>query len=313
MSLLSYTSSSPGLPKAFEYFIFFQIDNVAGFRDTMRSYVIPKISTAREVFGMMKNKTFPPSGFPNDHWEYVGCSVGFSSRGLAELNLTDYLHDEAFHRGQKRDAKDLGDAGSERNGVFQPDWDTKYLEDIHGVFQITAHNNNKGTEFVSNLRKAFAHSAGIKQVLYLSTKFRPDPHTPQEHFGFRDGIAKPEFKGYTFDDELPMKFAGSPVVDPGLILMGRKGDLEKERRPSWAIDGSFFVFRKLKQLVPEFHAFLQENGAKIFPTLKPDAAADKLGARIFGRWKSGIIYSILQFIPQLIYFFYRNTRSPLTR
>ncbi|KAF5368239.1 hypothetical protein D9757_011219 [Collybiopsis confluens] len=270
----------PGLNKAYQYFIFFRFNKLSGFRDTMKSEIIPVISTAKDVFDMLKKKEFPSSGLPNTDWEYVGCSVGFSSIGLSKLGLNDYLYDEAFHRGQKQDAKDLGDKGTESEGEFLPDWEDKYLEEIHGVFQITAHNDSKGKAFAYQLKQAFSYSKGIKTVLSFQTQFRPHPDTPNEHFGFRDGISKPEIEGYTFDDELPIRF-------PGCLLMGRKGDLDKDRRPAWAFDGSFFVFRKLRQLVPEFNSFLQENGVKLFPSSTPENAADKLGARVFGRWKSG--------------------------
>ena len=60
-------------------------------------------------------------------------------------------------------------------------------------------------------------------------------------------------------------------------------------RPSWALDGSFFVFRYLKQLVPEFNNFLEANALEVpNPILPGDpSGADLLGARLVGRWKSG--------------------------
>jgi Dyp-type peroxidase family len=60
-------------------------------------------------------------------------------------------------------------------------------------------------------------------------------------------------------------------------------------RPSWALDGSFFVFRYLKQLVPEFNNFLEANALEVpTPILPGDpSGADLLGARLVGRWKSG--------------------------
>jgi len=45
-------------------------------------------------------------------------------------------------------------------------------------------------------------------------------------------------------------------------------------------------FRKLKQYVPEFVAFLLQNGTG-FSGLTPQQGADFLGARFVGRWKSG--------------------------
>jgi len=46
------------------------------------------------------------------------------------------------------------------------------------------------------------------------------------------------------------------------------------------------AFRKLDQLVPEFNAFLLKNGAGL-DGLTPEEGAEFLGARLFGRWKSG--------------------------
>lgn len=40
------------------------------------------------------------------------------------------------------------------------------------------------------------------------------------------------------------------------IILGHNGDMENvqgNQHPSWAKDGSYFVFRKLKQYVPEFN------------------------------------------------------------
>lgn len=59
-------------------------------------------------------------------------------------------------------------------------------------------------------------------------------------------------------------------------------------RPLWALDGSFLVFRKLKQLVPEFNKFLTDNHLQnAAGTLTVQQGADLLGARMVGRWKSG--------------------------
>lgn len=69
------------------------------------------------------------------------------------------------------------------------------------------------------------------------------------------------------------------------MLLGKEGD-PVSSRPSWAVEGSFLVFRQLSQLVPEFHDFLDQNPVDI-PGLPRDKGSELLGARLVGRWKSG--------------------------
>ncbi|KAJ7201687.1 hypothetical protein GGX14DRAFT_464677 [Mycena pura] len=78
---------------------------------------------------------------------------------------------------------------------------------------------------------------------------------------------------------------GQAIVDPGTLLLGETGDTVT--RPAWAKDGSFLVFRQLKQLVPEFNKFLTDNPIVKPGVLTPRQGSDLLGARMMGRWKSG--------------------------
>lgn len=175
----------------------------------------------------------------------------------------------------------------------KPEWDTEFQQVIHGVFQITGHDDEKMLAFIDQIETAFASQgsgrsqSSIVKILLFHSSFRPPPETPNEHFGYRDGISKPEVEGFTFDAKRPMRFPGSPVVDLGLIVMGHEGDEDRARRPSWAVDGSFFVFRKLKCYVPEFNDFLDAEAPKLFPNLPLVKGRALLGARMFGRWKSG--------------------------
>ncbi|KAJ7601434.1 hypothetical protein B0H17DRAFT_1155301, partial [Mycena rosella] len=63
-----------------------------------------------------------------------------------------------------------------------------------------------------------------------------------------------------------------------VFLLGERGDPFQESRPSWAVDGSFLVFRQLQAAVPEFNKFLTttHSGAPIF--LAPTADDPVLGA-----------------------------------
>ncbi len=79
-------------------------------------------------------------------------------------------------------------------------------------------------------------------------------------------------------------------MNQGVIITGRTGDTVT--RPAWALDGSLLAFRYLKQLVPEFNAFLEANALPVTTTapapFTTPTGADFLGARLVGRWKSGM-------------------------
>ena len=93
-------------------------------------------------------------------------------------------------------------------------------------------------------------------------------------FGYLDGVSQPAVLGV---DETVL--LGQETVRQGIILLGREGDTTT--RPSWALDGSFLTFRYLSQLVPEFQRFVDAKNP-------PGAPEDLLGARLVGRWKSGM-------------------------
>lgn len=277
---------SPGLPKSLQFFYFFQITDVNHFRQAVRKFVVPNIATAHQI----TTTNLPPSGTPKPDVEFLGFSVGFSSAGLIKLGLTDSLRDESFDRGQLADAKSLGDSGVERGGNFNPDWDAQFKGAIHGIFQISAHSEGRAVAFMKKIDEEFStgkRASSITKIILLRAEFRPDSHAQHEHFGYRHGISNPEVEDVTFTGDKPMRFPGSPVVDMGLIVMGYDGDEDKSNRPAWAVDGSFLVFRKLKCLVPEFDEFLLKEGSRMFPNIDRQRAADRLGSRLFGRWKNG--------------------------
>lgn len=97
-------------------------------------------------------------------------------------------------------------------------------------------------------------------------------------FGFADGIAQPAVDGVP-----TVVHRGTETIHQGIILVGRGGDTLKDQRPSWALDGSFLAFRKLKQNVPEFQKFLDVEA------VNTGLSSELLGAKLVGRWKSGML------------------------
>jgi deferrochelatase/peroxidase EfeB len=233
----------------------------------------------------MKVKWTPPGE------RIVGLNVSFSSLGLAKLGFTESLLDESFDTGQLFDARSLGDAGQTRGSYWSPSWDSEFKADIDGVFSITAHidTEDKAKQLIAQLEAAFteARKVSLKKIVQIRASLRDGLNEPNDFFGYRDGISKPEIEDASFGRTQPMVFKGSSVVDMGVIVMGHDGDEDRAVRPQWARDGSFMVFRKLKMLAPEFRTFVRQESFKMFPGKERGYAQDLFGARLVGRWKSG--------------------------
>jgi len=133
-----------------------------------------------------------------------------------------------------------------------------------------------------------------------------------EHFGFKDGISQPAIRGLAskdptdfFDARLLAStdrnfdyFAepGRPLVWPGQFLLGyNRQDPEEALKPKapaplevgWQRNGSYLVYRRLRQKVHLFWQFC-ENGAQALggATNKP-VSREFFAASLIGRWPSG--------------------------
>ena len=208
---------------------------------------------------------------------------------------------DPFFVGQQKEAvAHLGDP--KKSDGTTPDWDERFLQDIHGVIIITG-DSPETVEAKKEAVYGIFHSNSVNEIIPVFGEGREDPFSAHEQsvficclrckiielnldisFGFLDGVSEPAVKG--FDD--PPK-PGEPIaVNPGVIVTGYDGDLNQ--REPWARDGSFLVFRWLFQLVPNFNNFLRDNALKKDGEgrdLPPGLGADLLGARMVGRWKSG--------------------------
>ena len=172
-----------------------------------------------------------------------------------QLGITDDLGDTIYSAGQLADASDpnagLADPGTLRqDGTVDPAWDPLFKQTIHGCFLIAGDSTLTIDARVAELETILLGT--IETLLpILSGNVRPDDQAGHEHFGFLDDISQPPVIGFREPNtgEIPTK--------PGVILLGEDGD--NGTRPAWAKDGSFLAFRKLRQLVPEFHNFLAKN------------------------------------------------------
>ncbi|KAI2626232.1 Dyp-type peroxidase [Xylaria nigripes] len=281
-----------GLGKKHEVFFFFRVKDrcASAFRDDLRQ-LIPLVTNTIEAKAFHQScheakEEAAKQGKPCLQIENSGVNIAFSQKGLVALGITDDIGDEVFKKGMVADAAGLGDNLSE--------WDANFKKEIHGVIMVVANSKAVLGGTLNNIKRIFQvgrKDATIEEITHLAGQTRPGSEDGHEHFGFADGISQPAVQGV---DAGVTSEPNEKPVRQGVILLGREGDNGNgtpsgNKRPEWALDGSFLAFRYLKQLVPEFDAFLEANALKVpFPPAPGDPnGAELLGARLVGRWKSG--------------------------
>ncbi|KAI1423342.1 hypothetical protein F5Y12DRAFT_757930 [Xylaria sp. FL1777] len=285
-----------GLGKKNEVFFFFSIrpGQASSFREALRSF-IPLVTSTTEAKNFHQTikegkKEAAKQGRPFPLIDNSGVNISFSQKGLVVLGITDDIGDDVFKMGMLADAGALGDDITE--------WDADFKKEIHGVIAIASNNKivlGKTLDQIKRIFRVGQKDATIAEVTHLIGQTRPGAESGHEHFGFNDGLSQPAVKDV---DAGVTSEPGEQPVRQGVILLGREGDdgvvipgqsAQPVTRPPWALDGSFLAFRYLKQLVPEFDAFLEANPLDVpFARAPGDpTGAELLGARLVGRWKSG--------------------------
>jgi Dyp-type peroxidase family len=128
----------------------------------------------------------------------------------------------------------------------------------------------------------------------------------KEHFGFRDGVSQPGVRGRLSDGErhyltrryvdpaderaLALSRPGQPLVWPGQFVFGYEGQRNDDPLrpgavvhggPEWTRNGSFLVFRRLRQDVATFRSEL----ARLADVA--GVSSELLAAKLVGRWPGG--------------------------
>ena len=256
--------------------------------------------------------TLPPG--MNDVW----LNIAVSGSGLSKL-LSEGRHagdvgsftDQGFQRGLAARSSLLGDPtdpaaeGNPANWVFGgPGREADVL------LILAADREVAGALALAEVR-ANAVAGGLT-VLYEESGHKLDA-IGKEHFGFQDGISQPGVRGRlrgfpgdfitprTIDpsllpDALLYGLPGQYLVWPGEFVFGypRSGadpltpGQVNLPGPAWSRNGSYLVFRRLRQDVAGFRSFLAQSaevlsGNPAFAGVTPEW----VGARLLGRWPSG--------------------------
>lgn len=285
-----------GLQKNLERFVFFEIKDVRGFKRALQNSIASRITTTRKVLSqeleLKKRKE------RSDHTliHLVGLNVGFTHNGTKKLVPGEDLKDPSFTAGAKSQANVLGDPFDAADPQKTPTtWLPEFLSDgIDGVFLVTGETENAVND--ESTYMLFSLGSTITVIYDETAHVRPGLARGHEHFGWLDGVSNPGVKGLT--DPFP----GQRLIDAGAFVFGYPMPNPTAPRPAQpapdalAKNGSFMVFRRLKQRVPEFKQFILDAAQGAQPVQGTDpktnvvtAGMDPvlLGARMVGRWKSG--------------------------
>jgi len=278
-----------GLQKNVEKFMFFEITDATVFKRRMKEKVIVRITTAlvahlRE-FQVIQRKALGGQGL----LPLVGLNVGFTFDGLKALLGPDVVgFDKSFESGAMHRARDLNDPvdGKGRPSTWKPQFRSGRVD---GVFLVTGPDEDVVGAESAELLSRLGNSVRVVYSEIGSVR----PERGHEHFGFLDGVSQPGVRGLTARQNASDEDQGLPGQDllwPGLFVFGYPGQdkvnhKKKGREPAmpfrWMRNGSYMVFRRLEQKVPEFRAFIAAQALEL--GIDPEL----LAARMVGRWRSG--------------------------
>ena len=278
-----------GLHKDVEDFVFFKIRDAPALKRALRRDIIGRITSVRQARERDTWIDRHKDAGRRSRLPLFGLNLGLTKDGLTQLlGPRRPTCDPSFERGADHadTIRALGDP--ERTAWLKPFGSDR----IDGVFMITGHDR----ELVAFHRARLLGLLGgsIKVVYSELGEVRPGSQRKHEHFGFLDGISQPGIRGL---DRPSRPFAapsqglpGQDLLWPGEFVLGYPTQDPKDpNRPGpvaplpapWAKNGSYMVFRRLEQRVPEFRRFVVRQAARL--GMYPDL----LAARMVGRWRSG--------------------------
>ncbi|OBZ73081.1 Dye-decolorizing peroxidase msp1 [Grifola frondosa] len=273
-------------PKMAENFIFFVIKDVTDFKSKLKNYTPTNTTTVLQNLKEISKK----KGTEDDpHVDLQQSQIAFTQSGLITLGViksSDKLGDSIFDDGPLW--KQVPKLGDSQRDQYSPAF--KYGKK-HGVFMVAASDPDLCKKESDRIKALFGFSIG--DVDEEAGFVRPGKkNRGHEHFGYKDGVSQPALRG------LVKPHKGQLQADPGVVVMGYKGDPLLKTRPAWMKDGTYMVIRKLEQDVPYFNKYLQfysPNWRDYVPKdhdsnkdpLSTKEAEELVGARLVGRWKSG--------------------------
>jgi Dyp-type peroxidase family len=309
-----------GFNKDFQTLLFLEIVDAFLFKRWLKPW-IPFVATTAEVLAF--NRLFKQLRERRLGWPHTvkatWMNIAFSYKGLEKLVPKDVgmFKDQAFKDGLAARSASLGDPTDPNFEGCPDNWVIGGMPNEADVVMIFASDDCadllaevarvEASLYITDQGKSNRSGA---QVIYKQHGAElPGPLYRHEHFGFRDGVSQPAIRGLISKDpdelleprrnpENTQSLPGQDLVWPGEFVFGYQGqdanksveepgDHEVMEGPDWTRDGSFLVFRRLRQDVPAFHQFLLGVARKYGKGSNLEKGKALFGAKCVGRWTSG--------------------------
>jgi Dyp-type peroxidase family len=239
-------------------------------------------------------------------------AIGFSSVGLKALTpgAAD-IPSEAFRLGLAARSELLGDPRDPSNEGHVSNWRVGRPGRELDAIIIVAGNQRMPVTARARVIIRQLRAVGAK-VSFENGDVRKDD-TGHEHFGFNDGISQPGIRGrastrpndFITNRHLPPAktpdawlygYPGQDLVWPGEFVLGYPKTSPDPLlpgpsailKPEWTRNGSFLVFRRLRQDVELFWRTMRSEANRL--SALPGFAGltdERLAALLVGRWRSG--------------------------
>jgi Dyp-type peroxidase family len=280
-----------GFNKDYASFLFLALPEGQAQARAWLAELVDQVATAEEVkqfndlFRAIRRRHGDREGVVEAAW----MNLAFTHEGLDRLGVSDSelsQFPEEFREGMRKRSQTIGDVGENDPKRWPNDLGTRA---IHALMIVAADSiEGLNREVLYFIRHAASH--GVSLVFQQNGMTRSDA-PGYEHFGFRDGVSQPAVRGLTTSSYPSSSVESDPpqdVVAAGEFVLGyprqqppgSAGD-PLSPRPEWTHNGSYLVFRRLRQDVKGFRDFLAREAAA------HNMSVDLLGAKLVGRYRSG--------------------------
>lgn len=243
-------------------------------------------------------------------------AVAFSAHGLGLLTPgASAIESDAFANGMPSRSSLLGDPIDPRSEGNVSRWVVgKPGEELDALIVVAGDHRARVDSCAADIKALIrAHRRALEISYEERGDVLPNPFRGHEHFGFDDGVSQPGIRGrasekardYITDRHIDAShvpaawlfgYAGQDLVWPGEFVLGYPATSPDPlipgppswSDPPWTRNGSFLVFRRLRQDVGLFWRTMREEARRL--SSEPGFAElteDRLAARLIGRWKSG--------------------------